>query len=127
MAENANRKIEGGVIGNFVPLSTKFNVATQGGAVGDIGTGIKIPKGKVVVGYAIKNLADDLAGTGATLQLKVGSTAFPSSAITLANAKGKANSKLDQAVATTEVTEVKLTVGTANLTAGNLELTVFYV
>lgn len=126
-ANEKMRKIDGGVIGNFNSKGTEYDVAILTGAVGDNATGITLPKGKVVVGYVVKNLDNDLAGTGATIQLKVGSTAIPSTALTLSGVKGKAVAKLDQAVEVTDNTEVKLTVGTAPLTAGKLQLAVIYV
>lgn len=119
------RKINGGVVGGFTPIST---VVTGALDVGSNASGIKIPAGKLVVGGYIKNLKNDLAGvSGATVGLKVGTDEIIS-ATTIANLKGKQVATIDTSP-TSVLTEKDLyvAIATANITACTLEIGAFYI
>jgi len=136
------RKVSGGVIGHFTPKEIEVDY-TALASTGDKSIGLFVPKGKLVIGGYIKNEADDLtSGGNATLQIKVGSTALGRAAAGKTDIKGKAvyqpaletvavgsagNSYAPVAVATTAKTEVKVTVGTAGLTAGKLKVGILYI
>lgn len=96
--------------------------------VGDYNLGVTIPAGAIVIGAYIKNVENDLAGGGsATLALNAGTNALVSGA-TVATLKGKAKGGAIVAGVYVDVdTELKLTVGTANFTAGTLEVGVLYM
>ena len=123
------RRVRGGVIGTFTPKEILVDVAvdTTKGAVADNALGIKVPAGKFVYGAYIKNLANDLASTGeATLTVKVGEEAVLNGA-TLEEVKGKGKAILvAEPVITEAEQEVKLTVATAELTAGKLAIGIIY-
>ena len=97
------------------------------GKVGDNAIGLKVPANRFVVGAYIKNVDGDLAGgSGATAKVTVGSNAVTSAtAFDTIKGSGIAAIKATPGFNTTEV-EVKLTVATADLTAGKLTIGVIY-
>ena len=128
---------KGGVIdGALTTYKTVIDCA-DGLATGDYSTKIKLPAGAVVMGGFIANKADDLASGGsATLRLKVGSTSLGTAAAGKAEVKGtivyqpavtdvgtapEADTVPTPVVVTTE-TALALTIGTAALTAGTIEV-----
>ena len=119
----------GGVVkGTLTVYKTVIDCA-DGLATGDYSTKIKLPAGAAVIAGFIANKANDLtSGGAATLRLKVGSTALGTAAAGKADVKGTVvyqaaeNSAASTPVVTTTETAVALTVGTAALTAGLLEV-----
>ena len=122
MAQNKVYQQKGGVIGgNFKVYKTVVD-ATDGLAVGDFTTDLEIPKNSCVLYSFIANEANDLASGGsATLRLKVGSTALGEAAETLADVKGTIVVEEANSV-TSAKSKVALTIGTAALTAGVVEI-----
>lgn len=122
MAQNKIYQQKGGVIGgNFKVYKTVVD-ATDGLAVGDFTTDLEIPKNSCVLYSFIANEANDLASSGsATLRLKVGSTALGEAAETLADVKGTIVVEEANSV-TSAKSKVALTIGTAALTAGVVEI-----
>ena len=101
----------------------------NGIATGTIATGHKIPAGKVIIGVIYRNVEDNLtAGASGTVLAQMGSTSL-GSAQAVASIKGTALAvMLDSPVVVTSSTEeVKLTVGTAAITAGTLDVVILYV
>ena len=101
----------------------------EGIATGTIATGHKIPAGKVIMGVIYRNVENNLtAGASGTVLAQAGSTAL-GSAQAVASIKGTAIAvMLDSPVVVTSSTEeVKLTVGTAGITDGTLDVVVLYV
>ena len=123
------RRVSGGVIGHFTPKEITVDISEKPelGKVGDNAIGLKVPANRFVVGAYIKNVDGDLAGgSGATAKVTVGSNAV-TSATAFDTIKGSGVAAIDATpdFNTTEV-EVKLTVATANLTAGKLTIGVIY-
>lgn len=123
------RKVDGGVIGHFVPKECVIDLATApfNTAVGSNLIGLKVPANKFVYGAYIKNEADDLASSGAaTIKVTVGSTDVIS-ATGISDLKGKGVAMLDASpdFASAE-REVKITIGTAVYTAGKVTIGVIY-
>lgn len=137
----------GGVVGCFTPKEVRVDY-TKLAAAGDKSIGLTVPAGKLIIGGYIKNKADDLASSGdATLRLKAvdydGSNdqAFGAAAAAKADIKGKGvyqpiltdlgtspeADNVPTAVATTVETDIVVTVGTAGLTAGVLDIGVIYI
>lgn len=129
MTSEEIRRVRGGVIGCFTPKEILIDIAEHPelGAVGDNGLGLKVPAGKFIYGAYVKNLADDLASDGsATVSVKVGANGV-TAATAFATVKGSGVGALAAVpkINKDEV-EVKLTVGTAALTAGKLAVGVIY-
>lgn len=122
MAQNKIYQQKGGVIGgNFKVYKTVVD-ATDGLATGDFTTDLEIPKNSCVLYSFIANEANDLASSGsATLRLKVGATALGEAAETLADVKGTIVVEEANTV-TTANSKVALTIGTAALSAGVVEI-----
>jgi len=119
------RKVDGGVIGNFTPKN--ISIDANGVLVGDLTTGLKVPAGKFIVGAYIKNMKNDLtAGGSATLAVKVGSAVILTATAIASVKGGGACIVVGSPVITSAISDVKLTVATANLTAGTLEVGVIY-
>lgn len=127
----------GGVIDGALTTYKTVIDCTDGLATGDYSTKIKLPAGAVVFGGFIANQADDLASGGsATLRLKVGSTSLGTAAADKAAVKGTivyqpavtdvgTSPEADTVptpIVVTEDTALKVTVGTAALTAGVVEV-----
>lgn len=119
----------GGVVkGTLTVYKTVIDCA-DGLATGDYSTKIKLPAGAAVIAGFIANKANDLtSGGAATLRLKVGSTSLGTAAAGKADVKGTVvyqaaeTSAASTPVVTTTETAVALTIGTAALTAGLLEV-----
>lgn len=128
---------KGGVIDGALTVYKTVIDFAEGGSTGDYSTRIKLPAGAIVMGGFIANKADDLASGGsATLRLKVDSTSLGTAAAGKADVKGKvvyqaavtdvgtapeADTIPTPIVVATE-TPLKLTIGTAALTAGVIEV-----
>lgn len=121
MAEDKVFKNNGGVIGGKLTVLKTVVDCADGLATGDYTTKIKVPANSCVLYGFLGNVEDDLAGTNATLQIKVGSTGVFSEAKALASVKGTLYAEADTTVTTTE-SAVKLTIGTAALTAGTVTI-----
>ena len=123
------RRVSGGVIGHFTPKEITVDISENPelGKVGDNAIGLKVPANRFVVGAYIKNVDGDLAGgSGATAKVTVGSNAVTSAtAFDTIKGSGVAAIKATPNFNTTEA-EVKLTVATADLTAGKLTIGVIY-
>lgn len=119
MAEDKVFNNNGGVIGGKLTVLKTVVDCSDGLATGDYATKIKVPANSCVLYGFLGNVENDLAGTGATLQIKVGSTAVFTNAVALASAKGTLTVEADTTVTTAE-SDVKLTIGTAALTAGTV-------
>lgn len=141
------RKVDGGVVGHFTPKEIEVDY-TALASTGDKSIGLFVPKGKLIIGGYIKNEADDLASSGsATLRLQAvdydgsNDANFGNAAIAKADLKGKGvycpilkdlgtspeADNIPSAVFTTVKTEIKVTVGTAGLSAGKLKIGVLYI
>lgn len=119
------RKVSGGVIGHLTPKELVVDATKLAVSANNIG--LKVPANKFVYGAYIKNEADDLASGGeATVKVTVGSTDVIS-ATGISDLKGKGVAMLDTSpdFASAE-REVKLTVATAEYTAGKLVVGVIY-
>lgn len=127
----------GGVIGGGLTTYKTVIDCSDGLATGDYSTKITLPAGAIVTGGFIANKADDLtSGGSATLRLKISSTSLGTAAAGKADVKGTVvyqpavtnvgtSPELDTIPAPIVVateTPLKLTVGTAALTAGVLEV-----
>ena len=123
------RRVSGGVIGHFTPKEITVDISEKPelGKVGDNAIGLKVPANRFVIGAYIKNVDGDLAGgSGATAKVTVGSNAVTSAtAFDTIKGSGVSAIKATPNFNTTEA-EVKLTVATANLTAGKLTIGVIY-
>lgn len=122
MAQNKVYQQKGGVIGgNFKVYKTVVD-ATDGLAVGDFTTDLEIPKNSCVLFSFIANETDDLASSGsASLEVKVGGTSVAEAAESLSDVKGTIVVEATNHVVE-EAGKVALTIGTAPLTAGVIEL-----
>ena len=122
MAQNKIYQQKGGVIGGNLKVYKTVVDATDGLAVGDFTTDLEIPKNSCVLFSFIANEADDLASSGsASLEVKVGGTSVAEAAESLSDVKGTiAVEETNHVVA--EAGKVALTIGTAPLTAGVIEL-----
>ena len=120
-AEQRNR--DGGVVGNFTPkeitIEVKDLTAEEANAIE-----LKVPAGKFVYGAYVKNLANDLGGSG-TLTVKVGNTTLLN-AVTAANLKGKGVAALNATPAfVAEKSNITLTPSAA-YTAGKVTVGIIY-
>lgn len=125
MANNYLRQVN--TVPNF-GVDLLFN-GKDGIATSTVATGHKIPAGKVILGVIYRNIENDLtAGASGTVLAQVGSTSI-GSAQAVASIKGTAIPIiLDSPIVVTSSTEeVKLTVGTAGITAGTLDVVILYV
>ena len=99
----------------------------DGIATGTVATNHKIPAGKVILGVIYRNIENDLtAGASGTVLANIGSTAL-GTAEAVADIKG---TSVVQILATPVIATgdpVKLTVGTAGITAGTLDVVILYV
>ena len=120
-------KQRGGVTGCFTPVEVVVNIDENLGKVGNHEVGIKVPANKFVYGVYIKNDKDDLAGDAtAKIGVNVGNTAELAD-LTVAGLKGKGKAKLvADALYVDEEADVYLTVATAALTAGKINVGVIY-
>lgn len=125
MANNYLRQVN--TVPNF-GVDLLFN-GKEGIATSTVATGHKIPAGKVILGVIYRNIENDLtAGASGTVLAQVGSTAI-GSAQSVSGIKGTAIAvMLDSPIVVTSSTEeVKLTVGTAGITGGTLDVVILYV
>lgn len=125
MANNYLRQVN--TVPNF-GVDLLFN-GKDGIATSTIATGHKIPAGKVILGVIYRNIENDLtAGASGTVLAQAGSTAI-GSAQSVSGIKGTAIPViLDSPIVVTSSTEeVKLTVGTAGITDGTLDVVILYV
>jgi len=99
----------------------------DGIATGSVTTNHIIPAGKVILGVIYRNIENDLtAGASGTVLANIGSTAL-GTAEDVADIKG---TSVVQILATPVIATgdpVKLTVGTAGITAGTLDVVILYV
>lgn len=118
------RRVEGGV-GTF---NTKcIREVKLEAPVGDVALGIQIPAGSIVCGAYIKNKANDLAGTGATLAISAGEEDLIE-AVGIADLKGKGvGGALVDGAYFDEDTEVVLTIASAAVTAGTVDIGIVYM
>ena len=99
----------------------------DGIATGDVTTNHIIPKGKVILGVIYRNVEDDLtAGASGTVLAYNGSTAL-GSAQAVTNIKGTSKAIILDSPVVASGDPVKLTVGTAGITAGTLDVVILYV
>ena len=109
------------------PITKEIVVDVTGFTQTDNAIGLTVPAGKFVTGAYISNPANDLAGTGATIAVKVGTTAVVSAtAITSIKNTGVGAIDASPDYSATART-VYLTVATANLTAGTCVVKVTYI
>lgn len=123
MADNFLRQVN--TVPNF-GVDLLFN-GEDGIATGSIATNHVIPAGKVILGVIYRNIEDNLtAGASGTVLANIGTTAL-GSAQAVASIKGTSVAvMLDSPVIATG-DAVKLTVGTAGITAGTLDVVILYV
>ena len=101
----------------------------DGIATGTVATGHKIPAGKVILGVIYRNIENDLtAGASGTVLAKMGTTAL-GTAEAVSGIKGTSVVQMlaTPVVVSSSTEEVKLTVGTAGITAGTLDVVILYV
>ena len=125
MADNYLRQIN--TVPNF-GVDLLFN-GKDGIATGTIATGHKIPAGKVILGVIYRNIENNLtAGASGTVLAKMGSTDL-GTAEAVSGIKGTAKVQIlsTPVVVGASTEEVKLTVGTAGITAGTLDVVILYV
>lgn len=124
------RKVSGGVIGHLTPKEITIDIAKNPklGTVGTHTIGLKVPAGKLLVGGYIKNLKNDLAGDAtATVKAVAGATNL-STATVIGSVKGKAVGTLNETLAfLATATDVSITVGVKDITAGTLTVGVLYI
>lgn len=120
--------VNGGVIGNFTPITTTIDLAKNPalGAIGVHNLGLTIPAGKFIVGAFIKNPKGDLAEVEGTLTVTIDAqnevTATAASAL-----KGKGVAAISaEPYYLDEDANVFLTVATAAVTAGTITVGVIY-
>lgn len=127
MANNYLRQAN--TVANFgIDILVDANV--DGGIpVADNALGVMLPNGAVIRGAILRNMKNDLTGSGsATVQVKVGGTALGSAATAVSDIKGKsAVVTLDTPVVLTKDSEVSLDVAVGALTAGTLDVILLYV
>lgn len=117
----------------FVGKAT-YDFAIDGGAVGDIPLGLKIPNGALVLGAYINVLTPVTGNTGATLALKLESAADINAADAVTGQPWSTtgwklsdrNIGAQAPIKLTAERELTATVGTAALTAGKFEVLVIY-
>lgn len=126
MANNFERQVM--TLANF-GVDQLLDAGVEGGiAAGDHALQYAIPKGKVVTGVILRNMKDDLASSGAaTVAVKLGSTTV-AAATAISSIKGTSvYFPIADGEVMDEDTPITLTVATAPLTAGNLDIVVMYI
>lgn len=99
----------------------------DGIATGTVTTTHIIPAGKVILGVIYRNIEDDLtAGASGTVLANIGSTAL-GTAEAVADVKGTSVVQILSTPVIATGDPVKLTVGTAGITAGTLDVVILYV
>lgn len=103
-----------------------YDFATDGGAVGDIALGLKVPA-NVVILYATLNVRTaPTSGGAATVALKLQDAADVLAATAIASVTGLVDGVPDfaatNAIKTTAERELTMTVAVAALTAGQIEI-----
>lgn len=103
-----------------------YDFETDGGAVGNIGMGLKVPADVVILYATINVRTAPTSGGAATVALTLQTTADVLVATAIASVTGLINGRPDWAVAnaikTTAERELSLTVAVAALTAGKIEV-----
>lgn len=99
----------------------------DGIATGTVTTNHIIPAGKVILGVIYRNIEDDLtAGASGTVLANIGSTAL-GTAEAVSGIKGTSVVQILSTPVIATGDPVKLTVGTAGITAGTLDVVILYV
>lgn len=99
----------------------------DGIATGDVTTTHIIPAGKVILGVIYRNIENDLtAGASGTVLAKIGSTSL-GTAEAVSGVKGTSVVQILSTPVIATGDPVKLTVGTAGITAGTLDVVILYV
>lgn len=99
----------------------------DGIATGTVTTTHIIPAGKVVLGVIYRNIENDLtAGASGTVLANIGSTAL-GTAEAVSGIKGTSVVQILSTPVIATGDPVKLTVGTAGITAGTLDVVILYV
>lgn len=111
----------------------QYSFASEGGAVGDIGLGVTLPDNAIVVGGMIETTTTCTSGGSATIALKLNSGGDLSAAAAISGGAGQAgvhdiipDNTGSTAVKLTAARELTLTVATAALTAGVLNVWLRY-
>lgn len=127
MANNYLRQAN--TVANFgIDILVDANV--DGGIpVADNALGVMLPNGAVIRGAILRNMKNDLTGSGAaTVQIKVGETALGTAGTAITDIKGKsAVVELGTPVVLAKDSEVSLNVAVGALTAGTLDIILLYV
>ena len=99
----------------------------DGIATGSVTTNHILPAGKVILGVIYRNIENDLtAGASGTVLANIGSTAL-GTAEAVADVKGTSVAQILATPVIATGDPVKLTVGTAGITAGTLDVVILYV
>lgn len=99
----------------------------DGIATGSVTTTHIIPAGKVILGVIYRNIENDLtAGASGTVLANIGSTAL-GTAEAVSGIKGTSVVQILSTPVIATGDPVKLTVGTAGITAGTLDVVILYV
>lgn len=110
--------------------SVLYDFSQDGGAVGDVSFGRKLPAGAVVIGIVSDEQTAFTSGGSATVTLKAGSTSL-SDALAFdtgfANAQAQDLASSATAIKISAESELKMTIGTAALTAGKCRFFVRYL
>ena len=123
MADNYLRQVN--TVPNF-GVDLLFN-GKDGIATGSVTTNHIIPAGKVILGVIYRNIENDLtAGASGTVLANIGSTAL-GTAEAVSGIKGTSVVQILSTPVIATGDAVKLTVGTAGITGGTLDVVILYV
>lgn len=123
MADNFLRQVN--TVPNF-GVDLLFN-GEDGIATGSIATNHVIPAGKVILGVIYRNIENNLtAGASGTVLANIGTTAL-GTAEAVSGIKGTSVVQILSTPVIATGDAVKLTVGTAGITAGTLDVVILYV
>ena len=123
MADNFLRQVN--TVPNF-GIDLLFE-GKDGIATGTVTTTHIIPAGKVILGVIYRNIENDLtAGASGTVLANIGSTAL-GTAEAVSGIKGTSVVQILSTPVIATGDPVKLTVGTAGITAGTLDVVILYV
>lgn len=106
----------------------KYKFSSDGGAVGDISFGAKLPAGSVITAIYYDEISNVTSGGSATVLMKAGSTNIQSAATAFASLTGVLLVSPTAPIKLASEGELKMTIAVAALTAGELNIAVeFYM
>lgn len=109
-------------------VKATYDFAVSGGAVGDISLDSWVPPGAVITNVYSREVTSATSGGSATVTLSAGSTALTGATAIADVATGSiALASSATAVVISASSRLKITVGTAALTAGKVEYFIEYI